>query len=135
MTEPTAQFNLGQMWTWSTDDTMAPTGVGYVSSVDRDGGTVTVSAPAPTFTQRMTSVGWLPARTRAKLSRDIAARNALDRRLAEQHGLAPDDPACARYPPGGTDALDRMLRKRRAAAQAVYDARAERNRAAKAGAQ
>lgn len=72
-----------------------------------------------TFTDRLSRVGWLPARTRAKLSRSIRARNALDRQLAEQHGLPTDDPRCARFQGvAAHETLDREVRVRRARAGA-----------------
>lgn len=57
---------------------------------------------------------WLPPRTRARLNRDITARNTLDRTMAAARGLAPDDPKCARFAGEHLrDALDRLVRKRR----------------------
>lgn len=58
------------------------------------------------------TVGWLPARTRLLLSRDITRRNDLDRSLAVGRGMAPDDARCARFRPELRDALDRVARKR-----------------------
>lgn len=63
------------------------------------------------------TVGWLPARTRARLNRDITRRNALDRSMAVARGMAPDDAWCARF--AGEhyrDALDAEVRKRARAA-------------------
>lgn len=61
------------------------------------------------------ALDYLPPRTRALLSRTITRRNALDRALAVERGMAPDDPRCARF--AGEhyrDALDRVARKRAA---------------------
>lgn len=71
---------------------------------------------------------YLPPRARAALNHVITKRNALDRALAESKGVDPQDPACIRFQPGGADALDRVVRKRAAAARAVQDGRATRNR-------
>ncbi len=66
-----------------------------------------------TYTQNLLTAGWLPARTRARLTRDITRRNALDRaRMAEAGITDPTDTRGARFQgPGAHDALDRAVRK------------------------
>jgi len=66
------------------------------------------------YTENLLTAGWLPPRTRAKLSRDIAARNALDRALATARGIPADAPECARFQgPVRHDQLDAAVRAAR----------------------